>query len=596
VRLEVDAGNPVVEGATAEVQDPSPRSGAPALDGIDASDGHDKDPVANAPEFASSPQHEHAPSDTEGVAAIDAGSGGAELPVIIMDDAPLAFDAGVMAPMAKNVIFLVADGYGATSIDATRMFVNGNTAPLAFEAMPHRAWVSTHNARNEVTDSAAAGTALATGQKVDDAVVSVALPGNGADLKTALEVQKARGKRIAVVTTHTSVVDATPACFAGHSANRGNATELAATYFSETRPNVMFGLFDSGIDAPAAQAAGYTVVQNATQLAGLNLDVEHHVSGQFTEDTVPPLKVMALAALDILEDAPQGFFVMIEQEETDTANHANNMSRMLAGAVEFHDTVKAVLAWAAGRDDTLIVVGTDHETGGLQVQEAHPTAGAIPEHSYATTGHTSADVRFFATGVGASRLAGHVDNTDVFPMLAGYHATSCVKGRPCYATTLDVALHEGSPTTASAAGDTLEADFEPGLQDQSLLRFGNLSDYLPPGCTFQAAKLVLHGTRDSTQGIRLHRMLAGWSEDSTWSSFGGNGVQTNDIEASAVADADSDSFIVGINTLDVTSSVAAWLADPSSNFGWLVLGQGNDDAQFGSSEANLAPELRVYCD
>ncbi|HEX2878050.1 MAG TPA: alkaline phosphatase, partial [Polyangiaceae bacterium] len=359
---------------------------------------------------------------------------------------------------------------------------------------------------------------------------------------------------------------------------------------------VMFGLFDSGINASAAQAAGYTVVQNATQLAGLNLNVEHHVSGQFTEDTVPPLKVMALAALDILEDSPEGFFVMIEQEETDTANHSNNMSRMLAGAVEFHDTVKAVLAWAAGRDDTLIVVGTDHETGGLEVHEAHPTAGAIPEHSYATTGHTGADVRFFAGGVGASRLGGHIDNTDVFPMLAGYHATSCVKGQPCYASTLDVALHEGSPNTASAAGDTLEADFEPGLQDQSLLRFGNLADYLPQGCTFQAAKLVLHGTRDSAQGVRLHRMLTGWSEDSTWSSFGGNGVQANDIEAAAAVDAESDSFIVGINTLDVTSSVAAWLADPSSNFGWLVMGQGNDDAQFGSSEATLAPELRVYCD
>jgi hypothetical protein len=269
---------------------------------------------------------------------------------------------------------------------------------------------------------------------------------------------------------------------------------------------------------------------------------------------------------------------------------------MLDGAVEFHETVKAVLAWAAGRDDTLIVVGTDHETGGLELHETQPMAGGIPEHSYATSGHTDAEVRFFATGVGAARLGGHIDNTDVFPILAGFHATRCIKGLPCYASTQDVALHEGSPDTASAEGDTLEADFEPGLQDQSLLRFGGLEDYLPRGCTFHAAKLVLHGSHASAEGIRLHRMLHPWSEGSTWSSFGGNGVQVNDIEAATAVDAASNSFIEGINTLDVTSSVAAWLADPSSNHGWVVLGQGNDDAQFGSSEGSRAPELRVYCD
>jgi alkaline phosphatase len=305
---------------------------------------------------------------------------------------------------------------------------------------------------------------------------------------------------------------------------------------------------------------------------------------------------MALVALDILEDSPEGFFVVIEQEETDTANHSNDLPRMLAGAVEFHETVTAVLAWAHGRTDTLIVVGTDHETGGLELHENQPMAGSIPEHSYTTSGHTDADVRFFASGAGAARLRGHMDNTEVFPILAGYHATRCVKGQPCYAATQDVALHEGSPDTASAAGDTLEADFEPGLQDQSLLRFGNLGDYLPQGCTFHSAKLILHGSHASADGIRLHRMLQAWSEESTWSSFGGNGVQADGIEASAAIDAQSGSFIQGINTLDVTSSVAAWLANPATNHGWVILGQGNDDAQFGSSEGSLAPELRLYCD
>jgi len=534
--------------------------------------------------------------DTSLNAAPSLGDAGASVvdPGTIVES--LHFDAGLMTEAAKNVIFLVADGYGATSIDATRMFINGDTAPLNFETLPHNAGVSTHNARNEITDSAAAATALATGHKADNSVISVAIPGNGADLETALEVQKARGKRTGIVTTHTSIADATPAGFAGHAASRGNVVEIAATYFAETRPNVMLGLFDSGISRSAGEAAGYTVVETAAELAALNLDAEHHVSGQFTEDTVPPLKDLAVAALDILEDSPAGFFVVIEQEDTDTANHNNDLHRMLGAAVEFHETVAAVMAWAEGRNDTLIVVGTDHETGGLALSESNPAAGVVPDHSYSTMGHTNADVRFFAGGVGADRLSGTLDNTDLFPILAGYRAVQCTKGSPCYSSTVDVALHEGDPNTASAAGGTLEADSEPGLGDQSLLGFGNLASYLPLGCNFQAAKLVLHGSQGSDHGIRLHRMLQAWSQASTWNSFGGNGVQADGVEAATEVSAQSDAFVIGTNTFDVTATVAAWLANPSSNHGWVVLAQGGDGVDFGATEATLAPELRLYCE
>lgn len=528
-------------------------------------------------------------SDPPVLPAADAGHLG-----VPVNAAALAFDAGVVAPKAKNVILLIADGYGATAIDATRRFVNGNSAPLAFETLPHQAWVSTNNAHNQVTESAAAATAMATGHKVDEAVISVALPGDGADLKTALEVQRDRGKRTAIVTTHTEITDATPAAFAGHAANRSSSSEIVATYLSETRPNVMFGF--SGPSASEAQVAGYTVVETAEQLAALDLDVEHHVSGQFTESTVPPLKDMALVALDILEDSPEGFFAVIENEETDSANHSNDLPRMLAGAVEFHEAVAAVMAWAKGRDDTLIIVGTDHETGGLQLAEGVSAAGVVPAHTYTTSGHTGADVRFFAGGVGAAELTGRMENTDLFALLAGYDVTSCSKGTACYAATVDVVLRESDPNTAYSQGVTLEGDQAVGATEQSLLRFGNLAGYLPAGCTLEAAKLILHGSNGSASGVNLHRMLTEWSPESTWSSFGGNGVQTDDIEAAAAPDARSDAFLVGVNTFDVTAAVKAWLAEPNTNHGWVVVAPSSDGLDLGASESSRPPELRLYCD
>lgn len=586
-RLSRDGGARAEDIAADEVSDPSKGNtidSHAALDGVDTVKRSDAGPSRED----AGPAVATASADTN----LNHQDAGSSVPDDVDVDVGLfAFDAGTMTAQAKNVIFLIADGYGATAMDATRIFVNGDTAPLSFEKLPHTAWVSTNNARNQVTESAAGATALATGHKVDESVLSIALPGDGADLKTALEVQQARGKRTGIVTTHTSIADATPAGFAAHAANRGDTNRITTSYFTQTRPNVMFGLIDAGINASVAQSAGYTVVENATQLASLDLDTEHHVSGQFTENTVPPLKDMALAAINILEDAPEGFFIVIEQEETDSANHNNDLPRMLNGAVEFNETVAAVMAWAKGRHDTLIVVGTDHETGGLVLSEDNPTAGVVPRHSYSTMGHTGADVRFFAGGVGASQLAGNIENTDVFPLLAGYDAT-----RVATASVKDIALHEGSPSTASATGDTLEADFEPGLTDQSLLRIDHLAGYLPLGCTFQAAKLILHGTKESADGIRLHRMLQPWSSASTWDSFGGNGVQTNDVEAAADVSAQSNAFITGVNTFDVTATVAAWLADPTTNHGWVILGKGNDDAQFTSSESTAAPELRLYCD
>lgn len=326
-------------------------------------------------------------------------------------------DGGNTAPI---VILLIGDGYGAAQIDATRMFLNGDTEPLSFEQLPQQAWVTTDNASGGVTDSGAAATALATGHKVDQYVLSLAIPGDGHRWQTALEIQAARGKRTGLVTTHTPITDATPAAFGAHVVNRFDEPEVAWQLLNESRPNVLFGLSSSNVNPISAAAAGYTVVQSAADLAALDLDAEQYVSGQFTEETVPPLTDMALAALDLLDASSDGFFLLVENEKSDTAGHASNLEGVVEAGVEFEAMARAVLAWAADRTDTLVIVGADHETGGLVLMEDNPMAGVVPEHSYTSGGvHTGAKVRYFAGGLGAAAVSGQMDNTDFFPLLAG---------------------------------------------------------------------------------------------------------------------------------------------------------------------------------
>jgi alkaline phosphatase len=156
------------------------------------------------------------------------------------------------------------------------MFANGDTEPLTLETLPHTASVSTVNTHafdgSGITDSAGAGTALATGTQVDNGVISRALPGDGSDLTTALEVQAARGRRTGLVTAETPISDATPAAFGAHADSRYNPAEIAESYFTQTRPNVLFGQPQLGITAEAAEAAGYTVVTNADELHALDPD------------------------------------------------------------------------------------------------------------------------------------------------------------------------------------------------------------------------------------------------------------------------------------------------------------------------------------
>ena len=324
--------------------------------------------------------------------------------------------------MLKNVIFCIGDGMGFEKVKAAGMYAHGEAGTLSFEALPYQGEVTTHSADSSMTDSAAAATALATGFKVNNGVLSTALPGDGRELYTLLECFRDQGKRTGLVST-TFITHATPAAFGAHNSARSNLGEIADDYLNYTQPNVLFGGGGNGISAAAAEAANYTVVTDRQGLFALDKENLSQASGQFGETNLPyeydglgdlpHLSEMATTALDILDREPGGFFLMIEGGRIDHAGHANDIERNVCETIEFSNTLRVVMDWCQGRDDTLIIVTADHETGGLRVLENNGV-GNFPTVSWSTGGHTSTNVPVYSWGCNAQRVGGVMDNTDLF--------------------------------------------------------------------------------------------------------------------------------------------------------------------------------------
>ena len=323
-----------------------------------------------------------------------------------------------MTAPIRNVILCIGDGMGPEQVKAARCFMGTN---LVFETFPYQSRVTTAAAGGVLTDSAAAGTALATGRKANVGVISLALPGDGREIETLLEHFNKLGKSTGLVTT-SYLTDATPAAFGAHETSRTNKAGIANDYLWQTRPNVLFGGGGNGLAVAAAQAAGYRVVTDAASLAALSGVVDSHVVGLFGSGplpyvydglgALPQLSQMTATALGILDKDPDGFFLMMEGGNIDHAGHANDLPRGVAETVAFGEAVRAIVVWAQGRADTIILVTADHETGGLTVL-ADNGAGVLPTVAWGTGGHTFTPVPVYGLGVNAGLVTQTVDNVDI---------------------------------------------------------------------------------------------------------------------------------------------------------------------------------------
>ncbi len=324
---------------------------------------------------------------------------------------------------APTVIFVIGDGMGQSHIDAASHYLEGETGFLSFESFPVRGTVTTYSADNAVTDSAAAATALATGYKVGNGVVSTLIPGSGNKLTTLIEYYKAHNLRTGAVTT-TAVTHATPAAFLSHVPNRNLYGGIADQIFNITRPDlIMGGARDGyGVTESLVTGAGYALLDGLTDvpvdtpvayLAGDgHLPYEYDVLESETG-----LSEMVGAALSYFGD-DEPFFLLVEAGRIDHAAHSNDLARMIGEVAELSGTVDMILQWASGREDVLVIVTADHETGGLSV--TGNGEGVLPDAVWGTTGHTAAPVPYFIRGERASEFSLITDNTQFFQKIVSF--------------------------------------------------------------------------------------------------------------------------------------------------------------------------------
>ncbi|MEN6449809.1 MAG: alkaline phosphatase [Thermoguttaceae bacterium] len=332
----------------------------------------------------------------------------------------------LQAAEIKNVIYCIGDGMGPEQVLAGRYFTGGS---LSFEAFSQQGYLSTLSAEGYPTipDSASNGTALASGTRVNVGVISTAIPGDGHALPTLLEYYKGQEKSTGLVTT-SYLTDATPAAFGAHESTRSNTSQIATDYFTQSKPNVLLGGGGNGMTTTAATAAGYTVVTDAAGMTSVDTNSTRYLCGQFGSGQMayeavgvgaqPHLTQMTTTALSVLDNNPNGFFLMVEGGNIDHANHANNMPQMVQEVREFSNAVQAAIHWAAGRDDTLIIVTADHESGGLTAV-TNNGVNNTPGGSYTTTGHSLEDVPVYVWGPNADSVSGFLKNTEMFNVAKG---------------------------------------------------------------------------------------------------------------------------------------------------------------------------------
>jgi alkaline phosphatase len=370
-----------------------------------------------------------------------------------------------------------------------------STYPAGGQYDANAAWADFNYVDNGATDSAAAATAMATGVKTYNQAIGV--DANGSPLLNLLQRAEQLGKATGVVTS-VPFSHATPAGFVAHNASRDNYTQIAADMIEQSAADVIMGCGHPAYDADCKprepynykyiSAADWAGLVNGTSGADADADgipdrwklvqtrsefqalakgktpkrvfaiaqvfetLQENRSGNAfaapyqvpLTQTVPTLEEMTKAALNVLDDDPNGFFVMIEGGAVDWAAHDSHSGRFVEEMMDFNKSVETVLTWVQENSnwgETLVIVTADHETGHLtgpgsgQLPEGPACGelartelcrsvepawnelvgngiGNLPTMEWHSGSHTNSLVPFFAKGPGAQLFKKTIDGCD----------------------------------------------------------------------------------------------------------------------------------------------------------------------------------------
>jgi len=308
----------------------------------------------------------------------------------------LYFSVISFAGQTKNIILMIGDGMGPSHVQiawlyATRQ-LGKNLAMTEVMDKGQTAYMVNDTADSTVTESAAAAVQMATGVKV--LARSVGIGPDGKVLKTILEMAKENGKATGLVTT-SGITDATPAGFVAHVAHRSEEEKIA-DQLVKSDVNILFGgrkeFFlpqsekgkrkDGRNLLNDARENGYVVVETAEEMKKadgkkiLGLFNQSNMLFEIDrkESTEPSLAEMTTKALEVLSKEEQGFFLMVEGGRIDHAAHYYDIGAVISDTLAFDDAVRVAYDFQKANPDTLFIITSDHETGGLVVLPYTPTS------------------------------------------------------------------------------------------------------------------------------------------------------------------------------------------------------------------------------
>ncbi|MBQ4279912.1 MAG: alkaline phosphatase [Rikenellaceae bacterium] len=327
--------------------------------------------------------------------------------------------AAKKAPKVKNVILMIGDGMGPAQVYAG---FTANGSPLNIMRCPFIGLTKTNSATRYTTDSAASGTAIATGTKTYNGAIGV-----DPDTLPVCSVlgYALRGGYAGGVVATSEVTHATPASFYAHQPDR-NMGEAIAADLAHAGLTVAVGggrnhlerRADGANYSDTLRAAGYRVAYTLDDLKRADgktvalLADGHMPSVQGGRGNALPEATEAVLGL-LKQSSGKGFFVMVEGSQIDFEAHANNAPGIAAEVIDFDRAVGVAQRFADENPGTLVVICADHETGGMTLPDGNFAEKRF-DARFTSDYHTGVFVPLYAYGTGAEAFAGVYENTGIF--------------------------------------------------------------------------------------------------------------------------------------------------------------------------------------
>ena len=293
---------------------------------------------------------------------------------------------------AKYVFYFIGDGMGVNQVNGTETYLAAmegriGTSPLCFAQFPHVGLVTTFSGTNGVTDSAAGGTALATGHKTKNGTIGMETD-LSTKVKSIAEKAKAEGKAVGIATS-VSVDHATPASFYAHVKDRGMYYQIGkdliaadfdfyagSDFLQPKGENGEKDLYTQCQEAGYAIARGHADYRKKARKAEKMLLLQPEAASKQDNTAIPyaidrgsndlTLQDITRAAIHFLSQKENGFFLMVEGGKIDWACHSNDAATLFREVIDMDEAVQVAYEFYEQHpDETLIIITADHETGGI---------------------------------------------------------------------------------------------------------------------------------------------------------------------------------------------------------------------------------------